>query len=132
MADSNRRIYNHYKRAGYLSVPGFYDREGRDNRCKICNWYNEGGSERICLNCGDRYRKAHKANKEIHGISVRLLSREEWQVFEAIARQMLAHETPFATLEEYAEECAEHIKESEEKRKTMVTDQQRIDKLLYG
>lgn len=132
MADGNRRIYSHYEAEGYLEVPGYYNTEGKDCHCKICNWENTSASAGICSNCDYRYSKAHKANEKIRGVAVRLLSREEWQVFEAIARQMLAHETPFATLEDYAEECTEHIKESEEKRKTIETDQQRINKLLYG
>lgn len=132
MADT-RRIYNRYKDAGYLSVPGFYNTEGRDCRCKICGWENRSATAGICPNCDFRYTKACKADKKIAGVlPVRALWREEWQVFEAIAKQIANGESPFATVEEYVEECQDHIAEIKKQREATQTSEQQRDAILYG
>lgn len=134
MANASRRIYNYYKNAGYLEVPGYYNTEGKDYHCKICNWENTSASAGICHNCDFRHTQARKANKIIAGsIPVCALKREEWQVFQAIATQIAGGETPFATVEEYADECKASLEEARKEReeKKNKTLEQRRDAILY-
>lgn len=134
MANVSRRIYNYYKNAGYLEVPGDYNTEGKDYHCRICNWENTSASAGICHNCTSEYMWARKANKIIAGsIPVRTLKREEWQVFQAIATQIAGGETPFATVEEYVDECKASLEEARKEReeKRSKTLEQQRDAILY-
>ncbi len=130
MADL-KAVLKHYQQLGWLDVPGLHDPKGRRNSCKICNWYNDHDGERECPTCCYHKSNDGKAKKMIHGVDVRKLEFKEYQVFQVIARQILHGETPFVTVEEFAEECEKRIARTEENEKTQKTEQQEIDEILY-
>lgn len=126
MADLNK-VLTYYQQAGWLTVPGLYDSEGKDNHCKICNWYNDHAGDRACQGCGYTKMKAGKEKKEICGVAVRSLTLEEWQVFQIIAKQILRGESPYITVEEFAKVCKKRIEGAAMQK----TEQQKIDEMLY-
>lgn len=123
-------ILNHYRQTGWLTVPGLYNTDGKDNRCKICNWYNDHATERECQGCSYAKMKDEKAKKAIFGVDVRKLKLEEYQVFQIVAKQIIHGETPYITVEEFAEECKKRI-EDEESKALQKTEQQKIAEILY-
>lgn len=128
MANLNE-ILRHYRQEGWLVVPGLYNTEGKDNRCKICNWYNDHATERKCQGCSYTKMKDGKAKKAIGGVDVSKLKLEEWQAFQIIAKQIIHDETPYVTIEELAEECKKRIED--EGNTLQKTEQQKMAELLY-
>lgn len=131
MADL-KGILNYYRREGWLIVPGYYNTEGKEPRCRICGWENDHATERICQNCGYRKRAEGRTKKQIDEIDVRRLELEEWQVFQVIAQQILRGETPYITVEEFAEVCKARIDEMDQNSKIQKTEQQRINEILHS
>lgn len=128
-------IIQHYKQEGWLIVPSYYIVGGANSNryCKICGWENDYNGECECQDCKYLYSKEHRANILIHGVAVRTMKFEDWQVFRAIAKQIVKNEKPYATVEEFAKECKDHLEEIEqERRQTQKTEQQKIDEILHS
>ena len=127
MADHNR-IYRKYEAAGYLEVPGLYDK-GRDNHCKVCGWENMDGP-RFCARCYGSKMEDAKQGRAIRGLKVDEMSREDYVIFQAIVRNTTGDTTARA-VDEYADEVkarnAQRIKDFQEKNRS----QQQINAILY-
>ncbi len=127
-------IMAHYKREGWLIVPSYYlvGRANPDRYCKICGWENDRNGERECQGCKYLYSKEHRANTMVHGVAVCTMKLKDWQVFRAIAKQIVNHEEPYVTVEEFAKECKDHLEEvAEQEHQAQKTEQQKIDEILH-
>ena len=125
-------VLEKYRREGYLIVPGFYNKDGKDYHCKICRWANDHAGERECKGCGYTKMKAGREKKEIRGVDVCKLTLEEWQVFQIIVEQIKRGETPCITIEDFARGCEKRIEEANKKYEAEKAGQQLTEVILYG
>ncbi len=128
------KIPQRYEAAGYLEVPKASDvKAGKENHCKICGKENDDyGFAKVCPDCSWEYSKARKANKKIAEISVREMELVDFLVFQSIATQMINHETPYATIEEYATELKIRRRAEEEFYHTKTPEERQREAILYS
>ncbi len=125
-------IIQHYMQEGWLTIPSYYNTEGKEPRCKICGYENNHNGERECHGCWSIKFREEKAKKTIMGLSVKEIKLSDWQIFQVIARQILNGETPYTTPEEFAIACKAHMEEQRDLWQTKKVEQQRIDEILHS
>ena len=102
MADVHR-IYNAFKRAGYLRVPSYYDKKTRNNVCRICGWENREGHDAACSDCYYQQIEDGKQGKKIRGMPVISMNSEDYKIVRAIAEGKTEGIDFEVTIDEYAE-----------------------------
>ncbi len=125
-------IIQHYAQEGWLTIPSYYNTEGKEPRCKICGHENDHGYEDTCSGCYDDFLQDCKEKKAFAGIPVNSLSQMEWQIFQVIAREILNRESPYTTPEEFAEECKKNAERQQAFWRAKNAEKQKIDTILRG
>lgn len=126
-------IVKKYEKEGYLSVPNQYNKT-RENRCKICGWKNwEQVDGCLCSDCDYQYMQDNKNNRMIANlIDARSLSRVDWLVLRAIAKQKADGVVPCVTMEEYVDLCKAHAKQIREANQAKTSEQEKFEAIFYG
>lgn len=134
MADlSYEEIVQKYRDAGYLTVPGQYNK-AKENRCKICGWQNwEQADECICPHCSRQYNQDRKTDRMIAGkIGARSLTRDSWLVLRAIATQMAEGKSPCIAMEDFIDLYNLYREQAQRTGQSKTPEQEKRDAFFYG